>query len=700
LPGEQAIKALPAKVVGVVTAAEKYWEGRFFVHDASGGVFVDNISPQQPEVGDIVEVSGVSHPGAFAPIIAQPQWKVTGRGPLPSAKAVAVERLMAGVEDGQRVEITGTVRTAVIEHDLLSIDLVSSGYRFHVFARKPKSEDGLDKMIGASARVRGTAAASFNAQLRQLITAKIFAPLADDFVIEAPESVAPEQRPVLTLSGVAQYRQNDAPGTRARVRGTLTCQRPGEDLFLADASGGLRVKTKARKFLPGTVIEAIGFPELEHYLPVLNDALCRKVEEKPMDVVPRHSSAEELQGGLHHGDLITVRVRLLDRSVRRTLDRTSEGLQVKTHLTLQADNLAFMAEMESNEEPAALVAIPLGSLIEVTGVCLSEIDEDGKLKVVKLLLPATYTVQVIERPGWLTPERVGVGLGIASVVLIAAAGWIVIGARRNVRLHRLVQEKQEAQRQLQVAHQRLEERVKERTEQLKQQITARKETELNFKAVLSERTRLAQELHDTLEQTLTGIALQMDTADRLVEAEPDAVSHHLGLARKLVGQGQSEVRRSVWDLRSRNPGETSLQEAIAKSCRQLTDGTGIEVLIRACGQTRRLPEVASDNLLRIAQEAVTNAIKHSGGTKVHILLDYLAETVALEAHDNGHGFSPEACPGPLTGHFGLLGISERVNRLGGKVAINSTAEIGTILRVEIPSASVRSELPLFAGLDV
>jgi signal transduction histidine kinase len=286
------------------------------------------------------------------------------------------------------------------------------------------------------------------------------------------------------------------------------------------------------------------------------------------------------------------------------------------------------------------------------------------------------------------------------VVLIAAAGWIVIGARRNVMLHRLVQEKQEAQRQLQVAHQRLVERVKERTEQLKQQITARKETELNFKAVLSERTRLAQELHDTLEQTLTGIALQMDTADRLVEAEPDAVSHHLGLARKLVGQGQSEVRRSVWDLRSRNPGETSLQEAIAKSCRQLTDGTGIEVLIRACGQTRRLPEVASDNLLRIAQEAVTNAIKHSGGTKVHILLDYLAETVALEAHDNGHGFSPEACPGPLTGHFGLLGISERVNRLGGKVAINSTAEIGTILRVEIPSASVRSELPLFAGLDV
>src|SRR5882724_12703979 len=84
----------------------------------------------------------------------------------------------------------------------------------------------------------------------------------------------------------------------------------------------------------------------------------------------------------------------------------------------------------------------------------------------------------------------------------------------------------------------LEDRVKERTAQLKFQKTARKESEVQFKAVLSERTRLAQELHDTLEQTLTGIALQLDTASKLFERNPDGAIRHLELARNLMGQSQ------------------------------------------------------------------------------------------------------------------------------------------------------------------
>ncbi len=106
LSADRALSGVRVSVKGVVTAAEKYWDGRFFVHDASGGVFVDNISSNQPSLGDVVEVSGISHPGAFAPVISKPTWTKVGIAPLPPAKPVTIERLMSGIEDGQRVEIT------------------------------------------------------------------------------------------------------------------------------------------------------------------------------------------------------------------------------------------------------------------------------------------------------------------------------------------------------------------------------------------------------------------------------------------------------------------------------------------------------------------------------------------------------------------------------------------------------------------
>ena len=118
-------------------------------------------------------------------------------------------------------------------------------------------------------------------------------------------------------------------------------------------------------------------------------------------------------------------------------------------------------------------------------------------------------------------------------------------AKKNSILKSLVQEKETAQCELQQAHDQLEERVKERTAQLKVEMTTRKESELQFRAVLTERTRLAQELHDTLEQTLTGIALQQDLVANQFEKNPNSASHHLKLARSLMRKSQVDLHRSV-----------------------------------------------------------------------------------------------------------------------------------------------------------
>ena len=701
LPSERALQGVPVTLQGIVTAAETYWEGRFFVQDASGGVFVDNVNGAQPNVGDLVEVTGITHPGAFAPVVSKPEWKKIGNASLPTAKPVLIEELISGVEDSQRIEIRGVVRAVRIERSLLSVDLVSGGCRFHVFARTiPKLE--MQKLIGARVRVRGTAAASFNAQLRRLIGVKIFAPLPEDFVVEKTEELEPYSGPVLALAAVAQYRKDNSAGARVHVKGTLTCQRLGQDLFLFDGTTGLRIKTHdAVRFSVGDSIEATGFPALDQFLPVLEDAICRKTSDPRRPAVPRPASIEEIQAGLHHANLVTIRGTLLDRTVRRALDRANEAMQVETLMTLQAEGLIISAEAETWDDPVRLASVPLGSVVEATGVCLSEIDEEGKLKLLRLLLPPGQGLRTVTTPPWLTPRRLSISLAIAFGVLFLAMSFNLLMSKKNRTLKTLVREKEQAQEELQLAHRRLEERVRERTEQLKQQITARKESELQFKGVLRERTRLAQELHDTLEQTLTGIALQMDTATRLVERSPGDANHHLMLARTMVGQGQTEVRRSVWDLRSRALEEFDLPAVLAATVRQLTDGTGIEVTVNAKGQVRRLPDLIEDNLLRIAQEALTNVIKHSGATCAVIEMNYRNENVTLEIKDDGTGFEVETCAGPLNGHFGLLGISERVKRVNGRVAIHGLPGRGTTVHVEIPiEAGQDLALPVFAGVDV
>jgi signal transduction histidine kinase len=186
-----------------------------------------------------------------------------------------------------------------------------------------------------------------------------------------------------------------------------------------------------------------------------------------------------------------------------------------------------------------------------------------------------------------------------------------------------------------------------------------------------------------LEQTLTGIALQLDTASKISQARPDTANRHLGLARELVAQGQVDVRRSVWDLRSRALEQFDLPGALINSGKQLTDGTDIHLEITAKGRVRPLPETIEENLLRIAQEAITNVIKHSQATAAEIEIDYGPKTVGLRIKDNGRGFDQTQSTGPNDGHFGLLGITERAKRLGADLTIESEPGAGTRISIRV-----------------
>ena len=684
LTADEAARGIKISIKGVVTAAEPDWGGRFFIQDSSGGVFVENIGSEQPVPGDLLVVSGVSYPGGYAPIISKPHWEKLGTAPLPPAKPVANEQLMAGVEDGQRVEISGIVRKAQLSGSTLEFELVSGGYRIRVFEPIPPGVDP-QSFIGAEVRVKGTAATAYNAPLRHLIAVDVYVPFLTDCLIEKPAAADPFNEPLSPISNIGQYQAGRSLGYRVKVKGVVTYQRKGEDIFIRDATSGLQIKSsQLLPVSPGDVIEAVGFPGVEHFLPVLEDAVYRKVIEPRAIILPKDVPIGELLQGLHHADYITLRGKLLDRLVQQVPSPAGESNIVKTTLVLQTTNLLFTAEAETVKPDPGLKSVPPGSTIQVEGVCFLQSEENGTIKSFQILLPGSEGVTIIARPSWLTARHLLIILAVALVVIVLGASWIIMVSKKNSVLRSLIHERELDQIELQRAHDTLESRVKERTEQLKFQITARKETEVQSRAILVERTRLAKELHDTLEQTLTGITLQLNTVAKLFQQNPDTASYHLGLVRNMLRMSRVELRRSIWDLRSRELEEFDLSKALLISANRIADSSGIRVEVESKGDVRSLPEVVEENLLRIGQEAITNTVKHSGANWTKIRLEFGARDVVLEIKDNGKGFVPENCAGPNEGHFGLLGMSERVKRFGGRIFITSAPGDGTTVRVELP----------------
>jgi len=677
LPSERAARAIPISITGVVTAAEPGWGGRFFVQDASAGVFVSNTDGVEPAPGDLVTVTGVSMPGGYAPCIDRPHWKKIGTAPLPKAKVPTIEEFIAGSEDSQRVEMSGIVRAAFTNINRLGITLVSGAYRFRAYSPIPHGINP-QMLVGARVSVRGTAGVAFNAPLRHFLTIVIYAPSVSDFVVERPADSEPFETPLTPLNGIAQYCNGPGAGGRVHVKGFVTYQRPGEDLFIQDEVGGLQVKTEdTAKFAPGQVVEAVGFPGVQNFLPVLEDAIVRKTSDMRASVAPVAVPVGDLQMGLHHARFITLE--------GKVLDHVTKGAQAQGLLVLQTSNLVFTAEKEPSAGDAALASIPIGSIVSVSGVCLLQSAEDGKTKSVQLLIPSANNIRLLAKPSWLTPGRLLAILACAFVVIVIGSTWIVMVLKRNAALRLLIHERELDRKELQKAHDTLEWRVKERTRQLKVQITARKEADLQSKAVLSERTRLAKELHDTIEQTMTGVTLQLNAVAKLLQTSPEAANHHLGLARNMVRSSRVDVRRSIWDLRNRELEQFDLATALLVSGNQIADGSQIRIEAETRGKTRPLPETMEENILRIGQEAITNTVKHSGATRLVLELEFNPKNVVLTIKDNGNGFAPDNCLGPNEGHFGLLGMSERAKRLDGKISINSTLGSGTTIAVEIPT---------------
>ena len=204
-----------------------------------------------------------------------------------------------------------------------------------------------------------------------------------------------------------------------------------------------------------------------------------------------------------------------------------------------------------------------------------------------------------------------------------------------------------------------------------------------FALVLDERARLAREIHDTLAQGFVGISSQLDAVSMSMADGAGAARQYLDLARRMARHSITEARRSVMDLRASALEGQDLATALESGARTWTAGSGLEVEVETGGPRSRLPEEVEQNLLRIAQEAVANAVKHAGASRLSVRLTREAQRVRLCVADDGRGFDQTGAFSASDGHFGLIGMRERAERLGGELRVESHPDAGTQVDVTV-----------------
>lgn len=638
------------KIRGVLTfAGEVAGRSYLTVQDHTGAAFV---------TGNTNSRRVPLHPGRYVEIHSNPGWTppsstlvaanifVLGEGVVPQPLRHPLEYSLPRRGEGLWIELEGVVRAVGATG---VIDLKEKGELFSV-AISGAAPEVLRGLVDARVRVRGVIA--FPSEHERLL----LVPALDQMeVIEAPPA-EPLALPVQAVGALTPAALVNHSMHRVKIQGVVTFV-DRSFLYVQDVTGGARVElaTPAGVKLNDEV-EAAGFPDVaEDRSLILTSGLVRLKASSTAPPAANASVSEILSGRLG--------ARLVRAEAVVSRIRNNDG---DATLELQLDQRIFRASLTGPTD--RLPSMPAGSVVAVTGICVLETALPDWIKVsagassilpARLLLRSADDLVVLQKPRWWAVKRTLLGISIAGFVLGVSFVWIHILRRR----------------------------VAQRTKELRAAME-KLQLETQTAATLAERNRLAGEIHDSLEQGFSGLILQLDTTAKHHQCPPE-VRGGLALARNMVAFSRNEVRHAVWDLQSPVLENSDLGTALKNIVAQLAPETP-HVTIAVEGEVRPLGSAIDHHLLRIAQEAITNCVKHASAQKLELLLRYTDEEVCLSVRDDGCGFVPaHVLTSNGVSHFGLRSLRGRASKIHGTLTIQSQPGHGTVIevRLRIPTPS-------------
>lgn len=429
LTHEEAAGAYPVHLHAVVTYFDPYEDARLsalFVHDSTGCIFV--FLPPQPVLhlkpGDLVDVTGVSGTGDFAPVVARPHVRVIGKSHVPAqGPKVSFEQLRSGGLDGQWVEFEGLVHAAHVTATNAIFDITTAGGSLSAATVR---EEGVnyDALVDSRVRVSGNVAPVFNWKM-QMVGVHLFFPSVHQLQVLQPAPPDPFKQPVLPVSNLMNFKAGQQLEHRVHVQGTVTLQWPGLMLCIQQGAQTLCMKSsQADRVKPGDVVDAAGFPAILDFRHTLEDATFRLTSPGIASPPAVQVTAEEALSGKREGELVSLEGVIVGQAQARG------GLE----LMLRSGSILVSALLPKELAGRGPSPWKEGSILRVSGICLGEAGLDiwalreGQIQpsAVQILLRSTDDVQLLQAPSWWTPEHILISFAAVGVLFLVSFTWIVI----------------------------------------------------------------------------------------------------------------------------------------------------------------------------------------------------------------------------------------------------------------------------------
>jgi signal transduction histidine kinase len=601
----------------------------------SGGNLIPELEP-----GQLVEMSGHSDIGRFPMVFEPTSLKVTGWGTLPKPAEYSSDLADSGRAQGRWVEVKGVIRSERADG---ALSLMTGEGAVEVWVGRRQATNAKVR-VDTLVRLRGVLSMSPARQARLLVPGPEFIEVDEESPAE------PFAVPRFSIAELGGLTLKPERLRRMKLCGVVTCLlRKG--MYVQDETGGAFVETpEGLAAKPGDLVEVVGFPNRQASL-VVSGALIRKTGTRPLPT-PLVLAAGQNRKTNYEAVLIRTEAVVLEQS------KIWDG----EVLTLQAGRLTIEAALIRQDKKAdRLRVFQPGSRVAVTGVWHVQsgnnvfggdgADSQSVAAGLRIWLQTAADVVLIERPPWWTWGRISLVLALFAGALLGALEWVRILRRR----------------------------VAQRTREL--QATMRQlEQKTHAAAVLAERDRLAGEIHDSVEQGLTAIMLQLDMADNHLENSPQA-RNILRTARNMADFSRAEVQHAVWDMLSPLLANADFSTALKHVANQVSSSF-VVVSVEIVGTPHPLPSSDEHHLLRIAQEAITNASKHAQAKIIRVTADYSGPELKLTIADDGVGFVPrEVKSDGQSGHFGLKGMRNRAKRIKAQLEVASEMGKGTVITI-------------------